>query len=51
MVDLNKKIKVYVNGKLRFKKKMTYDKTFMLTSFNRNYDRKQLWVNQIEIKL
>lgn len=51
MVKLNKKIQVYVNGKLYFDKKVTYNKVFMLSSFEKKKDRIQLWVNQIPIKI
>ncbi len=51
MVDLKKKIKVYVNGKLCFKKKLKHNTSFMLEEFKENRDRKQLFVNFISILL
>src|SRR5690606_6684400 len=51
MVNLNKKILVYVNGNLYFENKITYDKTFMLHNFEATKDRQQVWVNRIKIKL
>ena len=51
MVNLKKKIKVFVNGKLHFNQKITYDKEFMLKSFKNNGDREQIWVNNIKITL
>jgi len=51
MVNLNKKILVYVNGNLYFENKITYDKTFMLHNFDATKDRQQVWVNRIKIKL
>lgn len=49
MINMNKRIKVFVNGKLYFDKKVTYNKVFMLSSFEKNRDRTQLWVNQIPV--
>lgn len=50
MVDLKKKISVYVNGKLRFSEKIQEDNTFLMHSFSQNFDREQIWVNYIDIK-
>lgn len=51
MVNLNRKVKVFVNGKVYFNKKLTYDKSFLLQSFTENLDRSQLWVNEIQLQL
>ncbi len=51
MVDLTKKIQVYVNGKLYFNDKVDYDKAYMLKNFEENRDRAQVWINTIKIKL
>lgn len=51
MVDMNKKIKVYVNGKLHFNKKVLYNKSFLLENFDENQDRERIWVNQIKISV
>lgn len=51
MVNLDKKIKVYVNGQLYFDKKVQYNREFMLENFKKNYDRTQVWGNSIKIKL
>ena len=51
MVDMNKKVKVYVNGKLKFKRKVKWDDAFLRQTFRCYYDRRQLWVNCIEIKV
>ncbi len=48
MVNLEKKIKVYVNEKLYFNKKVTYNTAFLIDSFEQNRDRKQIWVNFIK---
>ncbi|WP_126971121.1 alpha/beta hydrolase-fold protein [Gynurincola endophyticus] len=47
MVDMNKKVKVYLNGKLIYDKKIDYDKAFMLQQMQMSADREQLWVNKI----
>lgn len=49
MVDMKKKVQIYVNGKLRFSKQVGYDRDFMLCSFKANRDRSQVWVNQIDV--
>ncbi|MBV7441616.1 hypothetical protein KRX57_09295 [Weeksellaceae bacterium TAE3-ERU29] len=49
MVDLNKNIKVYVNGKLKYDQKVKYDKIFMLKNFQKNMDKEQIWVNRIKL--
>lgn len=51
MVDLNKKVFVYINGILYFDNKITYNKTFMLQNFEATKDRQQVWVHRIELKL
>jgi len=51
MVNLKKKIKVYINGKLYFKKKLKYNREFMLQNFKNTKGRKQIWINFIELKL
>lgn len=51
MVDLKKKIKVYINGKLYFDKKIKYDKKYILRNFEKNPDREQIWVNEIKLEI
>jgi hypothetical protein len=51
MVDLKRKIKVYINGKLYFNEKIKYDRNFMLKNFENNRDRTQVWINQINLKV
>jgi predicted esterase len=51
MVDLDKPITVLVNGKLYSRKKLDYDKDFMIADFKDNLDRSALWVNHIDVKL
>lgn len=50
-VNLQKKIKVYVNNKLLFNKKLNYDKEFMIQNFKNNKDRGRVWVNTIDLAL
>lgn len=51
MVDMNQKVKVFVNGKLYYEDKVQYDRNYMLSSFKANLDREQLWVDKIELRL
>lgn len=51
MIDTNKKIKVYVNGKLYFSQKIQYDRKFMLQNFEKNSDKEQIWINYIPLKI
>lgn len=51
MVDLNKKVKVYVNGKKHHSGKIEYDRAFMISNFEKTGDRTQVWVNSIKIEL
>ncbi len=51
MVNLKKKVKVYVNGKRYMNKKIKADRTFMLQQFDKNKDREQIWINRIELKI
>lgn len=51
MVDLNKKIKVFINGKLYFDQKIQYDRKLMLKNFENNRDRSQIWVNALYFKV
>lgn len=50
MVNLKKKVKVYVNGKLHFNEKVKYNQEFMLRNFDNSQDREQIWINYIKLK-
>jgi hypothetical protein len=50
MIDIHKKVRIYVNGKLRFDRHIGYDTAFMLKNFDINQDRIQVWINQIDIR-
>lgn len=51
MVDLNKPVTIKVNGKVYSTKKYSYDKNYMIASFNKTLDRKAVWVNHIDVVL
>ncbi|MGG5507659.1 MULTISPECIES: alpha/beta hydrolase-fold protein [unclassified Myroides] len=51
MIDIKKKVKVYVNDQLYYNSKVTYDGVFTLKNFVQNKDRKRLWINLIPIEL
>lgn len=51
MIDLNKKIKVFVNGKLYQTKKIKYARKLMIQDFEKNKDREQVWINFIQIQI
>jgi len=49
MVDIHKPVKVIVNGKPLFDKKMSPDKNFMIKNFEENFDRQAIWINRVKI--
>jgi len=49
MVDLTRPVRVFVNGKEVFDKKVAYDRRFMLDNFRAEADRKAIWVNYIQL--
>ena len=51
MINMKKPVSVYVNGERVFREKIKYDDDFMMSSFERNKDKIQLWVNYIDIRL
>lgn len=51
MVDLSIPVKVFINKKLMFNKIIIPNKNFMIDSFEKNFDRKALWVSSIKIHL
>ncbi|CAA7196221.1 alpha/beta hydrolase-fold protein [Chryseobacterium potabilaquae] len=51
MVNLKKKVKVYINGKLHFNEKVKYNREFMLQNFEYTKDREQIWINSIDISI
>lgn len=51
MIDMKKKVSVYVNGEKVFHSKVKYNDDFMMSSFEKQKDRTQIWVNYIDIQL
>lgn len=51
MVDINKKVKIVANGKVVFNEKIIPSKSFMIENFLKFFDRSQVYVNQIKIKI
>lgn len=51
MVNMKKKVNVYINGKLHFNEKVKYNREFMLQNFEYNRDREQVWINYINLKI
>ncbi|WP_410221344.1 hypothetical protein [Pedobacter sp.] len=51
MVDMDKPVWVYVNGKLKIKYKTFYNRKFIVRNFNENYDRKALWVDELLVNV
>lgn len=51
MVDIKQPISVYVNGERVFREKVKYDDEFMMSTFNEQKDRTQIWVNYIDIRV
>jgi len=51
MVDMEKPVQIMVNGKILYNQKLEFDKEFMIKNFKKKFDRKQVWVNKINIVL
>lgn len=51
MVNIKKSVSIYVNGNRVFHNKVKYNDDFMMSSFEQQKDRKQIWVNYIDIQL
>lgn len=51
IVNMNKKVKIYINGKLYFNEMIKFNSEFMLKNFEDNRDREQVWVNYINLKI
>ncbi|MDT0294486.1 hypothetical protein ACFQ3R_11980 [Mesonia ostreae] len=51
MVNMNQPISIYVNGELRYQKKPTYNRDFILKNFKKTYDRKAIWVQEVRLEL
>lgn len=51
MIDIKRSVKVFVNGKLHVDQIVGYDREVIRHSFESTRDRKQIWVNVIDISL
>ncbi len=51
MVDLNRPVKIIINQKEVFNQKITFDKKFIINEFIKKFDRKQVWINKINLKV
>lgn len=51
MVDITKPVKVILNGKEVFNKKIEIDRSFMVQNFLEYFDRKRVWVNKIVLQV
>ncbi|WDF53358.1 hypothetical protein [Mucilaginibacter sp. KACC 22063] len=47
MVDLNREVKVVINDKVAFAKKVVADQAFLFKQLKDNPDRKAIWVNKL----
>ncbi|MEO0340251.1 MAG: dienelactone hydrolase family protein [Bacteroidota bacterium] len=51
MINPELAIKIYVNDKLVYQKKVSYDKEFMCKNFQNNFDRQRIWMNKITLDI
>ncbi|MCT2560615.1 alpha/beta hydrolase-fold protein [Chryseobacterium herbae] len=51
MINPDKKLKVFINGKLYFNGKIEYDRKLMLRNFENNRDREQIWISSLHFKV
>ena len=51
MVDLNRPVKIIINEKEVFNQRITFDKNFIISEFIKKFDRKQVWINKINLKV
>ncbi|REC46422.1 alpha/beta hydrolase [Chryseobacterium pennipullorum] len=51
MIDPGQRVKVFINGKLYFNRKIKYDRELMLENFEKNRDRERIWINRIHFKV
>jgi len=51
MVDMSRQIRCVVNCAEQFNRRVRFNKSFMIDSFTKNFDRKALWVNLIRISI
>lgn len=51
MVNMNRPVKIIVNGSEVFSDRVEYSKKFMAERFRKFFDRQQVWVNAITVKV
>lgn len=51
MVDVNRPVKVIINQKEVYNQEVTFDKNFIINEFVKKFDRKQIWINKINLKV
>lgn len=51
MVDMAKPVIIYINGVKKAQKRPAYNKQVLIDDFNKTYDRKAVWVDQIKITI
>jgi dienelactone hydrolase len=49
MINMNKKVTVMIDGKLKFNGMVAYNKKILLEEFSNSIDRKAIWVNKIDL--
>jgi predicted esterase len=49
MVDKKKPIKIYSNGHLVFEKAVKANRRYIVSSFEKNFDRNCIWINSVKI--
>lgn len=51
MVNMDLPVKIYVNGIKKAEKQAVYNKELISTNFEATFDRRAVWVDQIQVKL
>lgn len=51
MVDLDQPVRILINGKTVFNERVSIDRDFMVSQFDRTFDRKAVWVREITVKV
>jgi len=51
MVDISQPVRVVINGQERYSGMVAYSKFFLAQRFQANFDRQQLFVNELKIKI
>lgn len=49
MVDTDKPVTIFVNGIKKMSRQPKYNREFMLRNFNREGDRKAIWIDEFKI--